>query len=100
MSLIHADVDFIEAEAIRLKNYNNAIYEGFTVVEASMKGLDAHWEGVAAAAAFNKFRGIRPAFCDARFNVMNNFSDVLVRQVGDGYRQTETLNSTLADSFK
>ena len=72
----------------------------YSCEEAAVTQLDNCWDGSAATAAISKFNEIKSKFFDARYNVLDNYVNFLLQQVGEGYTQTEDTNVSLADQFK
>lgn len=83
-----------------LKNINNQIRDSFPSVESAISRLDASWDGSAASTSISKFNEIKTKYPDARYNVIDNYANFLLQQVGEGYTQTEETNKSLADAFK
>lgn len=86
--------------AENIKVYNTQIREEFSSVQTAVTQLDNYWDGSAATAAIGKFNELKSKFPDARYNVMDNYVNFLLQQVGEGYAQTEETNVSLADQFK
>ena len=100
MSKIRIDTDKVMASATRIKTLNNQIRDEFREVRDAMKKLDNAWDGSVATSAMSKFNDIKNTYCDARYDVVDNFVVFLQQRVGQGYAQTETANKSLADRFK
>lgn len=100
MAKLKINTDTAVAAAKTIQSYNTQMRDGFQNVEKAVSRLDAEWDGSAATAAINKFNEIRNNFCDARYNVLDNYVNFLYQQIGEGYIQTETVNKSLADQFK
>ena len=86
--------------ANKIKGINGQIKDEFRSAQNAVTRLDNVWDGAAASNAISKFNAIRNAYCDARYNVVDNFVAFLYEQVGEGYAQTEAANTSLADAFK
>ena len=100
MADLKIDVEQVVAAANRIKNLNTQMKDDFDCVQDAITKLDGAWDGSAATNAIGKFNAIKNAYCDARYNVVDNFVAFLHQQVGEGYTQTETANKSLADQFK
>lgn len=100
MAKLKIDAEQVVATANRIKNLNNQMRDGFDSVQDAITKLDGVWEGSAATNAIAKFNSIKNSYCDARYNVVDNFVAFLHQQVGVGYTQTESANKSLADQFK
>ena len=100
MARLKVDAEQVVATANRIKNLNNQMRDGFSSVQDAISRLDGTWDGSAATNAIGKFNAIKNSYCDARYNVVDNFVAFLHQQVGEGYTQTEATNKSLADQFK
>ncbi len=100
MSYLKVNADKVIAAAARIKTINARMREEFSDVSDAIGKLDGHWDSPAASNAIGKFHSIEEAYCEARYNVMDNFVAFLHHQVGEGYQQTEAVNVSLADQFK
>ena len=90
----------VAAAANKIANYNTIIKKEFSSVEAAIKSLDSTWVGVASNNAISSFNGIKSAYCDARYDVLDNYVTFLRQQIDAGYTQTEKANKSLADALK
>lgn len=97
---LKVNAEQVIATADRIKDLNIQMRDRFTDVQTSMTRLDSTWEGAAATNAISKFNALKDSYCEARYNVVDNFVAFLHRQVGEGYTQTEEVNISLADQFK
>lgn len=88
------------AAANNIKLYNAQMRDNFPNVQTAINQLDNCWDGSAATVAISKFNEIKYKFFDARYNVLDNYVNFLLQQVGEGYTQTEDTNVSLADQFK
>lgn len=100
MARLKVDADQVVATANRIKNLNNQMRDSFNSVQDAVKKLNGTWDSPAATNAIAKFDAIKNSYCDARYNVVDNFVAFLHQQVGEGYTQTEAVNKSLADQFK
>ena len=100
MARLKVDAEQVIATAKRIKNYNNQMRDGFSNVQNAIDKLNNSWDGSAASSAISKFNAIKNSYCEARYNVVDNFVAFLHQQVGEGYTQTESANKSLADQFK
>ena len=100
MADLKINAEQVVETARRIKNINNQIREGFNNVQKAVTRLDGAWDSPAATNAINKFKAIKNSYCDARYDVIDNYVAFLHQQVGEGYTQTETTNKSLADAFK
>ena len=97
---LKVNAEQVIATANKIKNLNDQMRESFSNVQNAITKLDGSWNGSAATNAIGKFNSIKNSYCDARYNVVDNFVGFLYQQVGEGYTQTETVNISLADQFK
>jgi len=100
MGKVKVNTDSAVTAANKIKGYNNQIRNGFSSVQSAISSLDASWDGSAATTAISKFNEIKSKYPDSRYNVVDNFVNFLLQQVGEGYTQTENANTSLADAFK
>lgn len=100
MANLKVDAEQVIASANRIKNLNDQMRDGFSSVQDAITRLDGTWDGSAATNTISKFNAIKNSYCDARYNVVDNFVAFLYQQVGEGYTQTEAANKSLADQFK
>ncbi len=100
MANLKVNTDAVVNAANNLKTLNNQMKNEFPSVQTAINRLDSSWEGAAANNAIRKFNELKSNFCDARYNVIDNYINFLLQQVGEGYTQTENANKSLADAFK
>ena len=100
MSTIKVNTDAVVSVAQDIRKINNDIRDLISPVESAMKALDKTWDGSAASNAISKFNALKSDYSDNRYNVIENFVNFLLQQVGEGYTQTESANTSLADAFK
>lgn len=100
MTRLKINTDTAVAAARNIQLYNKQMRDNFPNVQRAITQLDNTWDGSAATAAISKFNEIKSQFFDARYNVLNNYVNFLLQQVGEGYTQTEDTNISLADQFK
>lgn len=100
MAKLKVNTDAVARAASNIKLCNQQIRDGFPDVQTAITRLDNAWEGSAATAAISKFNEIKSTYCDARYNVLDNYVNFLLQQIGEGYKQTEEVNVSLADQFK
>lgn len=100
MATLKVNTDSVVATAKNIQLCNNQIRDGFSEVQSTITRLDKTWEGEASSTAIAKFNELRSDYCDARYNVLDNYVKFLLNQVGEGYTQTEDANVSLAAQFK
>ena len=99
-SAMKVNTDAVVTVAKNIKRINDDIRNQFSDVESAIRRLDSSWDGSAATNAIGKFNSLKGAYCDNRYKVIENFVNFLLQQVGEGYTQTESANTSLADAFK
>ena len=100
MGNLKINTDSAVTAATHIKTINGQIRDGFSSVQNAITQLDNAWDGSAATNSIGKFNEIKSKFPEARYNVVDNFVNFLLQQVGEGYVQTEETNKSLADAFK
>lgn len=100
MANLKINTDTAVTAAGNIKLYNTQMRDNFPNVQTAITQLDNCWDGSAATVAISKFNEIKSKFFDARYNVLDNYVNFLLQQVGEGYTQTEDTNVSLADQFK
>lgn len=100
MAELKVNTDAAVRAADGIRTCNAQLRDGFSDVESAINRLDNFWEGKAATAAIGKFWKMKSDYCEPRYNVLNNYVNFLMKQVNEGYTQTEKANTTLADTFK
>lgn len=100
MSNLKVNTESAVTAASNINLYNIQMRDNFPAVQNAITQLDNSWNGSAASFTISKFNEIKAKFFDARFNVLNNYVNFLLQQVGEGYSQTEENNISLADQFK
>lgn len=100
MANLKINTDSAVTAATHIKTINGQIRDGFSSVQNAVTQLDNAWDGSAATNAIGKFNEIKNKYPNSRYNVVDNFVNFLLQQVGEGYVQTEDTNKSLADAFK
>lgn len=100
MANLKVNTDIAVTTAKQISELNHQIYEGFSQVESSINSLRNSWDGSASDNAIGHFNVLRKDYPDNRFNVVDNYVNFILQQVGEGYTQTEDANVSLADAFK
>ena len=86
--------------ADNLKGVNNRIRDRLPQLNNSVKSLDNVWDGPAASAVMAKFGEIKGKYESERYKAIDNYVKFLKTQIGEGYEQTEDVNTKLAEQFK
>lgn len=100
MGYLKINTDAAVTAAENIKTFNTQINDGFDDVQKAMSQLDSSWDGSAATESIKKFNEIKSNYLEARYNVLDNYSNFLLQLVGAGYVDVETVNLSLADQFK
>lgn len=100
MADLKVSTDVVVSTAEEINGLNNQIRDGFADVETAMKQLDNQWDSSVATKAMEEFNKMRYSFTDARYKVLENYTNFLLQQIGEGYTQTEDKNKSWADAFK
>ncbi|CEG28523.1 WXG100 family type VII secretion target [Bacillus sp. B-jedd] len=98
--IIKVDTARVSAAATVISKYNKKIRDDFSRVEYSIKALDREWVGKASTEAVRSFQELKDEYCDARYEVINNYVKFLKVQIDAGYEMVEKNNEYLADLFK
>ncbi|CEE03253.1 hypothetical protein BT1A1_3472 [Caldibacillus thermoamylovorans] len=94
------NTDMVEKTAVKIREINNRIKDDFADVETAIRKLDSSWNSQAGKTVIGKFYNFRDQYSDARYQVVNDFSKILMQQVSPDYQKTEKANESLADAFK
>lgn len=100
MADLRINTEAVVTAAGKIKDYNSQLRDEFSDVQNAINRLNNNWDGPASSNAIGKFNELRNDFFEARYNVMDNYVNYLLQQVGEGYVQTEDVNKSLADQFK
>jgi len=91
--------EMISSAATRLRTTNNNINNEFSTLQRKMRSLEANWRGAAGTAAQTTMYQLFN-HNESRSKVIQNYVNMLDRQVNPGYSNTESTNKSLADKFK
>ena len=97
---IKVNTSLVNAAANNIARSNESIRTAFESVEKGMKDLDYYWDGKACDNALTAFSSITNAFCEDRYNVINNYVNFLLKLIEEGYVEIEDINTELAKAFK
>ena len=90
----------VSTAATQIANVNRKIKNDFSSVETAVSNLNKNWEGSASETAMSKFKSIKSAYYDNRYNVVNDMVNFMKKQVGEGYDNVETAIVSAASAFK
>lgn len=94
------NTDMVEKTAEKIREINNRIKDDFADVETAIRKLDSSWNSQAGNTVIGLFYNLKDQYSDARYQVVNDFSKILMQQVSPDYKETEKVNESLADAFK
>ena len=92
------DTERIGSAANGLRTANNNINSAFHTLLSKMRQLES-WRGAAGTAAQTAMHQIIN-YNETRSAVVQNYVNILERQVNPSYESVETTNTKLADQFK
>jgi uncharacterized protein YukE len=98
MARQEVNAERISSAANRLRTGNNNINNEFSTLRNRMRQLES-WRGAAGTAAQTTMHQLFN-HNEARSTVMQNYLNMLERQINPGYQNTESTNRSLADKFK
>ena len=96
---IYIDTDAVLGKADELSTINQNMVDEFEKVIQKMSSLEGQWTASACGNAMSSFN-ILKEHLSARSTQMNNYVNLIRKVIVDGYEDTETSNSSLADAFK
>ena len=97
---IKVNTAVIKSTASQISSVNKKINNDFSTVESAINTLNRNWDGSASDNAIRKFQSIKNNFYNNRYNVVNDMVNFMLKQVGEGYENTETTVSSAASAFK
>lgn len=93
------DTARVSSTANRLQTANNTINRRFQTFQNSAQQINNTWKGRAAERAKTQLQNLINS-SSSRSAVLENYIRLLSQQVGLGYENAETVNTSLADQFK
>lgn len=93
------DTARVLSSASRLQAVNNNINRQFQTFRNSARQINNTWSGRAAERAKTQLQNLINS-SSSRSAVLENYISILNQQVGSGYENAETVNTSLADQFK
>lgn len=84
----------------KIGNYNKEIQNELRQLSSNVLSLSGDWKGTAANRSLDTFRQIYNTYEEARYTVLEEYSQFLLRQVSDSYEKTEASIQKLASLFK
>lgn len=86
--------------ASTLENLNNRLSEELTNSHKTVQSLGNTWDGEAAQATITNFDEFSAKYFQKYHDILDSYVKFLRTYVEQGYFQTETVNTNLADAFK
>ena len=68
--------------------------------QATVQNLSSTWQGEAADATIDAVNGFAAKYFDNYFDVIDSYVKFLRTNVENGYFETESANTNIADAFK
>ena len=99
MNNLKISTDAAVAAAAAIRTLNQDMQSEFEAVKNAVDRLDGVWDGQAAGKAVSGFKQFQAEYPAARYQVVENLANFLLQQVGQGYQNTEEVNTTIADDF-
>ena len=86
--------------ATTLEGLNTRLSEELKAGQTSIKNLANTWEGEAAQATVASFDEFSAKYFQNYYDIIDSYVKFLRVNVNQGYFETETVNTNLADAFK
>lgn len=97
---IKISVDQVSQIATTLENLNGRLQEQLQTSQETINNLTNIWEGEAASATVEAYNSFATKHFQNYYDVIDSYVKFLRNNVVQGYTETETTNTTLADAFK
>ena len=97
---IKISVDQVSQIATTLENLNKRLKEQLENSHEIITNLTNIWEGEAATATVEAYTSFANKHFQNYYDVIDSYVKFLRSNVVEGYTETETANTTLADAFK
>ena len=89
----------INDAATKLNNANKNIKIAFDSLKSTSESRIKSWNGAAGSIAQTKMHGLFGE-SNNRYNVLQNYVNMLLQRINPGYTDAESVNTKLADKFK
>ncbi len=86
--------------ATTIESLNKRLQEKLEESQSTIKGLASTWEGEAATATIEVYDSFAAKYFQNYYDVIDNYVKFLRQNVEQGYFETETANTNIADAFK
>ena len=98
--LIKIDTAQVMAIADNLDNLNNNMQDTLNAARKAVAGLESIWSGEAASATIEAVNSFANDYFASYKDLIDQYVNFLRKNVSEGYSSVETVNTSLADSFK
>lgn len=97
---IKVNTAIVADTAATIERLNQQLRDELQNSEDTIKSLDSTWEGEAAQATIQSYEQFARKYFDTYHEILDNYAKFLRMNVDQGYFETETHNTNLADAFK
>jgi len=97
---IRVNTDQVAQIATSIEKLNLRLTEELTTGKKTIDNLANTWEGEASRATISSFDEFAAKYFQNYEEIINNYVKFLRTNIEQGYFETETSNTTLADAFK
>ncbi|MDQ1144112.1 MAG: WXG100 family type VII secretion target [Bacillus sp. (in: firmicutes)] len=86
--------------ASTIERLNKQLAEELKTSQNTIKNLSNTWDGEAAQATISSYEEFAAKFFQNYYEILDNYVKFLRLNVDQGYFETESVNTNLADAFK
>lgn len=97
--VIKVNTDLVGQIANEVEKANNDLKELLTTSQQTMNNLSNTWEGEASRATLESYDSFAKKYFDNYYDIIDSYVKFLRSNVEQGYTETETSNTGLADAF-
>ncbi len=98
--LIKIDTAQVLEIANKLSSLNDDLQTNLKEAQTTITNLGDIWKGEAATATIDAVNSFATEYYQNYYDLIDQYVQFLKNNVVSGYEETETVNTTLADSFK
>ena len=98
--LIKVNTAQVNQIASNIDSLNNKLDEQLRNSQTAIKSLANTWEGEAATGTITSYNEFAAKYFESYKDIINGYVKFLRTNVEQGYFDTESTNTTLADAFK
>ena len=98
--LIHIDTEQVLGIANTMSGLNDDLKQTLESAKNAITNLESIWQGEAANATMDAIRAFATEYFQSYHDLINEYVEFLRKNVAGGYENTETTNTSLADSFR